>query len=151
MTLNLTSVDAFHWLNFTAAREGTQSFQQAEVPSVAACAQEADVVNSLNYSISSLRRKPKPCTQLMSSFRELSVIWVSAKVHFGKERRFWPLYFCLFLQDFCSGGRYPNPRTKDRSVNPKEKRRLIRKERMPGGMTLGVRGVTQQTAGSLKQ
>lgn len=40
------------------------------------------------------------------------------------------------------------------SVNPKppkEKRRLIRKERMPGGMTLGVRGVTKQTPGSLKQ
>jgi hypothetical protein len=37
------------------------------------------------------------------------------------------------------------------SVNPKEKRRLIRKERMPGGMTLGVRGMTQQMPGSLKQ
>ena len=65
---------AFHWLNFTAAREGTRSFRQAEVPSVAARAQEADVVNNLNYSINSLRRKPKPCTQLMSSFRELSVL-----------------------------------------------------------------------------
>lgn len=45
-----------------------------EASSAAMCAQEADVVNSLNYSINSSRRKTEPCTQLVFSFRELSVI-----------------------------------------------------------------------------
>ena len=45
-----------------------------EASSAAVCAREADVVNSLNYGINSSRRKTEPCTQLVSSFRELSVI-----------------------------------------------------------------------------